>query len=151
MGRAVAWLTAAMVVVTVVVVGLRYGLATSSIFLQESVMYMHGAVLMLGISYALKENRHVRVDIFYARMSERRQALVDVTGHLLFLLPVSLLIFWTSLPYVANAWRVLEGSSEVGGVPAVFLLKTLIPIMALLLGLQGLNEIVRGVQRLRQR
>ncbi len=140
-----------MVVVTVVVVGLRYGLATSSIFLQESVMYMHGAVLMLGISYALKENRHVRVDIFYARMSERRQALVDVTGHLLFLLPVSLLIFWTSLPYVANAWRVLEGSSEVGGVPAVFLLKTLIPIMALLLGLQGLNEIVRGVQRLRQR
>jgi TRAP-type mannitol/chloroaromatic compound transport system permease small subunit len=84
-------------------------------------------------------------------MSERRQALVDVTGHLLFLLPVSLLIFWTSLPYVANAWRVLEGSSEVGGVPAVFLLKTLIPIMALLLGLQGLNEIVRGVQRLRQR
>ena len=140
-----------MVVVTVVVVGLRYGLAPSSIFLQESVMYMHGAVLMLGISYALKENRHVRVDIFYARMSERRQALVDVTGHLLFLLPVSLLIFWTSLPYVANAWRVLEGSSEVGGVPAVFLLKTLIPIMALLLGLQGLNEIVRGVQRLRQR
>lgn len=140
-----------MVVVTVVVVGLRYGLATSSIFLQESVMYMHGAVLMLGISYALKENRHVRVDIFYARMSERRQALVDVTGHLLFLLPVSVLIFWTSLPYVANAWRVLEGSSEVGGVPAVFLLKTLIPIMALLLGLQGLNEIVRGVQRLRQR
>ena len=140
-----------MVVVTVVVVGLRYGLATSSIFLQESVMYMHGAVLMLGIAYALKENRHVRVDIFYARMSERRQALVDVTGHLLFLLPVSLLIFWTSLPYVANAWRVLEGSSEVGGVPAVFLLKTLIPIMALLLGLQGLNEIVRGVQRLRQR
>ncbi len=140
-----------MVVVTVVVVGLRYGLATSSIFLQESVMYMHGAVLMLGISYALKENRHVRVDIFYARMSERRQALVDVTGHLLFLLPVSLLIFWTSLPYVANAWRVLEGSSEVGGVPAVFLLKPLIPIMSLLLGLQGLNEIVRGVQRLRQR
>lgn len=140
-----------MVVVTVVVVGLRYGLATSSIFLQESVMYMHGAVLMLGISYALKENRHVRVYIFYARMSERRQALVDVTGHLLFLLPVSVLIFWTSLPYVANAWRVLEGSSEVGGVPAVFLLKTLIPIMALLLGLQGLNEIVRGVQRLRQR
>ena len=140
-----------MVVVTVVVVGLRYGLATSSIFLQESVMYMHGAVLMLGISYALKENRHVRVDIFYARMSERRQVLVDVTGHLLFLLPVSLLIFWTSLPYVANAWRVLEGSSEVGGVPAVFLLKTLIPIMALLLGLQGLNEIMRGVQRLRQR
>lgn len=140
-----------MVVVTVVVVGLRYGLATSSIFLQESVMYMHGAVLMLGIAYALKENRHVRVDIFYARMSERRQALVDVTGHLLFLLPVSVLIFWTSLPYAANAWRVLEGSSEVGGIPAVFLLKTLIPIMALLLGLQGLNEIVRGVQRLRQR
>ncbi len=140
-----------MVVVTVVVVGLRYGLATSSIFLQESVMYMHGAVLMLGISYALKDNRHVRVDIFYARMSGRRQTLVDVAGHLLFLLPVSVLIFWTSLPYAANAWRVLEGSSEVGGVPAVFLLKTLIPVMALLLGLQGLNEIVRGVQRLRQR
>lgn len=140
-----------MVVVTVVVVGLRYGLATSSIFLQESVMYMHGAVLMLGISYALKENRHVRVDIFYARMSERQRTFVDVAGHLLFLMPVAVLILWTSFPYTANAWRVLEGSSEVGGVPAVFLLKTLIPLMALLLALQGLSEIVRGVQRLLRR
>ncbi len=140
-----------MVAVTVVVVLLRYVFDMSSIFLQESVMYMHGFVLMLGISYGLKENRHVRVDIFYARMSARQQTLVDLIGHLLCLLPVSILILWTSLPYVGSAWRVLEGSSEVGGIPAIFLLKTLVPTMAVLLGLQGLNEIVRGVLRLTKR
>ena len=139
-----------MVIVTVAVVLLRYGLATSSIFLQESVLYMHGLVLMLGISYALKHDRHVRVDILYARMSDRHRTLVDLFGHLFFLLPVSALILWTSVPYARGAWRVLEGSSEVGGIPAVFLLKTLIPTMALLLALQGAAEIARAVQRLRE-
>jgi TRAP-type mannitol/chloroaromatic compound transport system permease small subunit len=89
------------------------------------------------------------VDILYARMSDHHRTLVDLFGHLFFLLPVSALILWTSVPYAADAWRVLERSSEVGGIPAVFLLKTLIPTMALLLALQGLAEIGRTVQRLR--
>jgi len=130
-----------MVLITVTIVVLRYVFNTGTIVMQESVMYLHGALFMLGIPYGLKQNTHVRVDVIYARLSERQQSLVDIAGHTLFLMPLSVFIFVTSLPYVAAAWRVLEGSAEVGGIPAVFLLKTLIPVMAALLFLQGLSEI----------
>jgi TRAP-type mannitol/chloroaromatic compound transport system permease small subunit len=117
---------------------LRYGLNLGSIALQESITYLHAMVFMLGAAYTLQRNEHVRVDIFYQRFSERRKALVDVAGTLLFLIPCCFFIFWVSLDYVAAAWSIHEGSREAGGLPAVFLLKTLIPITAVLLGLQGL-------------
>ena len=127
LGRAIAWLMLAMVLTTLVVVILRYALERGAIVLQESVMYLHGLAFMLGIPYALKEDAHVRVDIVYARLSPRGKAAVDLTGHVIFLIPLSLFLLAYSWEYVANAWRILEGSAEVGGLPAVFLLKTLIP------------------------
>jgi TRAP-type mannitol/chloroaromatic compound transport system permease small subunit len=134
-----------MVLATVLVVVLRYALNQGSIVLQESVLYLHGITFMLGIPYALKHDAHVRVDLIYGRLGPRGRALVDLVGHLLFLVPVSVAIIVFSHTYVANAWRILERSPEVGGLPAVFLLKSLIPLMAVLLLLQGLAEIARSV------
>ncbi len=143
--RAVAWLTALMVVLMVTVVVLRYAFDQGAIPIQEAIVYLHATVIMLGIPCALRYGVHVRVDIVYSRLSERARSLVDVVGHLLFLVPTSLLILYFSVPYAYNAWLVLEGSPEVGGIPAVFLLKTLIPVMAATLLLQGLAETVRGL------
>lgn len=144
-GGAVSWLTIAMVIVTCIVVIARYLFGVGSIGLQESVMYMHGTVFMLAIAYTLKEKGHVRVDVLHERFSIRTRALIELLGILFFLLPVSVFIFWTSLDYVEFSWSVKEVSAQPGGLPGVFILKTLIPCMALLLFLQGLAETARAV------
>jgi TRAP-type mannitol/chloroaromatic compound transport system permease small subunit len=134
-----------MVIGTAVIVLLRYALSQGAILLQETVLYMHAVAFMLGIPYALKADVHVRVDLVYSRLGRRGRAVVDLLGHLLFLVPVAVAIMVYSRNYVASSWRIFEGSSEVAGIPGVFLLKTLIPLMAGLLLLQGLAEIVRCV------
>lgn len=146
-----AWLLPLMVLVTLAVVILRYAFGQGSILLQESVMYMHALTFMLGIPYALKEDAHVRVDLFYSRLGSRGRALVNLTGHLLALVPVAIVMVLYSRNYVANAWRVGEGSAEVGGIPGIFLLKTLIPVCAGLLLLQSVAEIGRCLIALRSR
>lgn len=150
-GRAIAWLTFVMVLVTVVVVVLRYGFDTGAVRMQESVTYMHALVFMLGIPFALRHGAHVRVDLFYSRMGVKERAIIDLCGHLLLLAPVAVYVFVSSLDYVAASWRVREASAEVGGIPGVFLLKTLIPAMAALLFLQGVAESLRLVTELRNR
>lgn len=148
-GRSAAWCALLMVLITLVVVALRYLFSVGSIPLQESVMYLHALLFMLGIPYALRHDAHVRVDVISNRLSERQRAIVDLVGHLILLLPLCVTVFVTSLPYVAASWRVLEGSGEVGGIHAVFLLKTLIPLTAALLALQAVAEAGRGVLLLR--
>ena len=143
-GRTVAWLTFAMVIVTCGVVLARYLFGAGSIALQESVMYMHGSVFMLAIAFTLKEKAHVRVDVLHEKLSVQTRALIDMFGILLFLMPVSIFIFWTSLDYVSFSWSLLESSSQPGGLPGVYLLKTLIPAMAGLLFLQGIAEFLRS-------
>ena len=143
LGRAVAWLTLLMALATAAIVGLRYILGQNTILLQEGVGALHGLVLMLGIAYTLLQKGHVRVDILHNRLDERRRRMVDGFGHVVLLLPVAALIFLTSLPYVAQSWRVAEGSAEVGGLPGVYLLKALIPVMAVLLFAQGVSELIK--------
>lgn len=147
-GRTVAWLVLGMMIITGVVVVLRYGFSIGSIALQESVMYLHGIVFMLGIPYALKHDAHVRVDVIYGRMSPRGRDIVNLLGHLLFLLPLAGFIVWVSWDYTGRAWSIREGSAEVGGIEAVFLLKTLIPVLGGLLVLQGMAEVARIALRL---
>ncbi len=139
-GRGVAWLTLTMVVVTFTIVVLRYLFGIGWIWLQESVTWMHAAVFMLGASYTLARDEHVRVDVFYRPARDRRRAVIDLSGTLLFLIPVALFLFWGSLDYVLASWAIQEGSGEAGGLiyPAVPLLKSLIPVTALLLLLQAL-------------
>jgi TRAP-type mannitol/chloroaromatic compound transport system permease small subunit len=136
-GRAIAWLTLAMVVVTFTVVLFRYLFNTGWIAMQESITYMHALVFMLGAAYTLRHDGHVRVDIFYQRFGSRGRAWVDLLGTLLLLLPFMLFIAWVSWEYVAISWELEEGSREAGGLPGVYLLKTAIPLMALSVLLQG--------------
>lgn len=149
-GRLTAWLTLAMVAVTFAVVVMRYLFDLGSIALQESITFMHAMVFMLGAAYTLRHEGHVRVDIFYSRLGERGRAWVDLLGVLFLLLPVTLFISWVSWEYVSSSWALLEGSREAGGLPGVFLLKSLIPLMALLLLLQGLAMGLRAFCVLRR-
>lgn len=136
-GRAAAWLNLGMVATTCTVVALRYAFDSGAIFLQESVVYMHGAAFLAGLSFALKHDAHVRVDVLYSRLSPRAKAGVNLAGHALLLMPLAATIVAVSWGYAAKSWAVLEGSQEVDGVPAVFVLKTLIPLSAALLFAQG--------------
>lgn len=148
-GRIIAWLTLCMVLITFSVVILRYLFQTGSIALQESVSYLHACVFMLGAAYTLKHDGHVRVDILYQRFSARTRAWVDLLGTLLLLFPVCLFILFSSLEYVTSSWSIQEGSREAGGLDGVFLLKTTIPVMAVLLLLQGSSIILHKVLLLR--
>lgn len=135
-----------MALLTVTVVVLRYAFDMGTLVLQESVMYLHGIAFMLAIPHTLKQGGHVRVDLIYGRLTLRSKALVDLVGHVVLLLPVACFLFWSSLPYVASSWRTLEGSGDIGGIPAIFLLKTIIPMMAVLLFLQGVTECARCIR-----
>lgn len=149
LGQALAWLTLGMVLLQFAIVVMRYVFGLGSVMAQEAMVYMHATAFLLGASYTLLENGHVRCDIFYRDARPKRRALIDLVGAFVFLLPVCAMILWVSLPYVLNAWAVLEGSSEGRlGIPAVFLLKTAMPICAVLLGLQGLSMALSASLRL---
>lgn len=147
-GHAVRWLALLMVLVQFAIVLLRYVFGVSFIWLNESVLYMHAAFFMLGAGYTLLVDEHVRVDIFYARAGPRGRALIDVLGHLVLLMPAMIVLLVWSWPSVRNAWAVLEGPVSVGGIPASFLLKSLIPAFCVLLLVQGLARLLRDVVRL---
>ena len=127
---------------------MRYFFNTGSIAMQEAVSYLHAAVFMLGAAYTLKHDGHVRVDIVYRRLSYRGKALVNLLGTLLLLLPVCFYIIASSWEYVAFSWSLREGSQEAGGLDAVYLLKTAIPLMALLLLLQGIAVALHSLLQL---
>jgi TRAP-type mannitol/chloroaromatic compound transport system permease small subunit len=152
-GKAAAWLTLFMVVVTFVVVVLRYVFDVGFIWLQESVIWMHAAVFMLGAAYTLREEEHVRVDVFYRDMSERRRAWVDLIGVLIFLLPLCVFLAWNSFDFVLQSWKIGESSREPGGLPFPFLpmLKTIILLMPITVALQGIALLLRSLARVRQR
>jgi TRAP-type mannitol/chloroaromatic compound transport system permease small subunit len=144
-GRAVSWLSLLLVLVVIAVVLSRYLLGIGSIALQESVTYIHAAIFMLGLAFTLQRGGHVRVDIFYRNYSQRRKALVDLVGGIVLLLPLCVLIFISSWDYVAASWTILEASSENDGIAAIYLLKTLMVIMPVTLGLQGIAEILSSI------
>ena len=143
-GRLLAWLVLGMALLTAFIVVLRYGFNIGSILAQESVIYMHGALFLLGAAYALKTGAHVRVDIFYRDFSPRARAWVNSLGGIVFLLPLCVFITVSSWDYVSESWAMRESSPEPGGIPAVYLLKTLIPLAAINLALQGIAEVLRS-------
>ena len=147
-GQLLAWLALGMAAVTALIVILRYGFSVGSILAQESVTYMHGALFLLGAAYALKVGAHVRVDIFYRGFSSRTRAWVDSLGGIVFLLPLCAFILISSWNYVFESWSMREASPEPGGIPAVFVLKTLIPLGAMNLALQGVAEVLRNALNL---
>ncbi len=138
-GRTVAWCALALVAVQFVAVVQRYVFGIGWIWVEESIVYIHATLFMAGAAYTLLHEGHVRVDIFYAEASARRRAWVDLLGTVLFLWPVAGLIIAKAWPYVSVSWAILEGSPETSGIPAVFLLKSLLLVFAGLIALQGLS------------
>ena len=152
-GRITSWLTLIMVIVTVIVVIMRYVFDAGAVWMQESVVWMHAMVFMVGAAYTLQQDEHVRVDIFYRGMGERQRAWVDLLGTLLFLLPLCLFLGYKSWDFVLVSWQLAESSREPGGMPYPFvpLLKSVTLVMPLLLVLQGVAMLIRAVQVLRGR
>lgn len=150
-GAMVLWLALAMALLQFGIVILRYAFGMTSIFYNEAVLYMHAALFMLGAGYTLLVNGHVRVDIFHAKLSARRKAMVDIFGHVALLVPSLLMLLWWSWPMVRRSWAIREGAMSVGGIPASYLLKSLVPAFAILLLIQGLSALIRDIARLRER
>jgi len=147
-GKAISWLTVAMVVLTFIVVILRYGFDIGWIWMQESVAYMYAWIFMFGAGYTLKHDGHVRVDIFYHQFNVKQKAWVNLIGTLFLLFPMFIFIAWISFDYVIVSWRISESSREAGGLAFVYLLKTSLVIMPALVILQGLALILRSLKTL---
>lgn len=144
-GRAVAWLTLATVLICATVVFIRYALHTGFIWMQELYVWTHAAAFMLGAGYTLMANKHVRVDIVYARVSPKGQAWLDLLSTLVFLFPWVILLTYYAWPYVITSWELWETSSQVGGMPGLYVMKTIILAFAGLLFLQGLAICGRSI------
>ena len=148
-GKAVAWLTLLMVLLTFNTVTLRYGFNLGWVWLQDIVTYLHAVVFMLAAAWALQTNEHVRVDIFYHEWPARKKALVDLLGTMLLLVPVCVFLLVISWNYVSTSWAVQEGSHSAGGLPFVYVQKTLILLLPTLLLLQAIVTIWNSVHTLR--
>jgi len=143
LAHVIRWLALLMVLVQFAIVVGRYVFGVNSIAAQESVLYMHSALFILAAGYTLLVDKHVRVDVFFAGLSPAGQRRVDVFGHLFLLMPsMTALLYW-SWPSVRNSWSILEGPLAVGGIEAVFLLKSLIPAFCVLVMLQSLSLLIR--------
>ena len=150
LGRAISWLTLFMVALTFGIVVLRYGFNLGWIWLQESVTYLHAMVFMVAAAWAFQTDDHVRVDIFYREKSNRYKNLINLAGTALFLVPFSLFLLLIGWDYVNASWTTMESSREAGGLPLVFLLKSLILVMPALLLLQSWSTVRRCISALRR-
>lgn len=151
-GKLVSWLTLLMVIVTFVIVVMRYVFDAGLIWLQESVVWLHATVFMVGAAYTLLHEEHVRVDIFYRDMSDRGRAWVDLLGVIVFLLPLCAFLAIKSWDFAATAWAIREASRESGGLPypLVPLLKSVLVVMPVAVGLQGLSLALRSFGTIRR-
>lgn len=144
-GRCTAWLVIPLVAVTFLVATLRYGFSVGWVSMQESYVWLYGIIFMIGAGYTLLHGGHVRVDVFYRPASVRYKAWVDLFGSLFLMIPVLVMVFIYSYPYVVISWKRLEGSNETGGLPGLFLFKSVILVFCVLMGLQGLSLAARSL------
>lgn len=149
LARGAAICALALVVVQVGIVVLRSWFGAGSIWMQEGLFYIHAFMFLFAAGFALKANGHVRVDIFYMQALKRTRAMIDLCGALLMLLPFMAAILWLTWPYAARAWTIHESSHESGGLPLVFALKTMLPLFAIHLALQGIAQAIRAIDALR--
>lgn len=140
-----------MVLVTFVIVVMRYAFDVGLIWMQESVVWMHAFVFMMGAAYTLQQEGHVRVDIFYGKMQPKGRAMIDLVGVLIFLLPLTFFLALKAYDFVAVSWQLHEASRESGGLPYPFipLLKSIIVLMPITVGLQGVSLLMRSARTLR--
>lgn len=149
-GRAVAWLTLGMVLVTFISVVQRYVFSANAIWQTELVGYMHGIVFMAAAGYTLLRDSHVRIDLFYQNFSEKRKAWINLIGTIIFLFPTCVMLVYFSWDFVLSSWRIFESSSEYGGLPGVFILKTFIWFFAATFALQGISTLIKSIDVIRK-
>ena len=130
-----------MFITVIINIVLRYLFNINFIFLQELVMYMHAFIFLFGISLCLKEDTHVRIDIFSSKLEIGYRNLIDQIGLIIFIVPFCLFVIYESSSLIIRSWLMLESSSEAGGLPIVFILKTSIYIFSFLILLQAVNKI----------
>jgi len=150
-GRVASWCSLFIVCVEFAIVVMRYAFGVGSIALQESALYAQAALVLLAAAWTLQIGGHVRVDVLYAPAEPCRRAIIDLCGALVFLIPFAAVLAVVSIPYAARSWTILEHSREASGLPFVYLLKSLIPLFAILLGLQGVAQAIRAACVLKQR
>jgi TRAP-type mannitol/chloroaromatic compound transport system permease small subunit len=152
-GTITSWLTLFMVIVMSVIVVMRYVFDAGLIWLQESVTWMHAAVFMVGAAYTLLHEEHVRVDIFYRKMSTRGRAVVDLLGVILFLLPLCGFLAFMAYDFAAVSWSIHETSREPGGLPypLIPVLKSIVIVMPVAVALQGVSLLLRSLAAIRQK
>lgn len=148
LGQCASWLILGMIMTTLVIVIARYVFASGWVWMQDSVIYMHATCLMLAVSYTYQRDEHVRVDILYQRAGIRQRALINLIGNIVFVMPLSLGVLYTSWPYVKISWIVKEGSMDAGGLDFVYILKAILLVFGLQLFLQSLAIIMRALHTL---
>lgn len=144
-GRIVAWATLGLVLVSFSIVIARSFKLNTALF-DDVALYLHSTAFMCGIAYTLKHDAHVRIDIFYQKFSTYTQAWVTLLGTLVLLLPLCAFVFLNSFEYVVKSWEIVEGSRNTGGLPLLFVLKSLLLLMPILLALQGVAVVLRSVR-----
>ena len=144
-GMTLAWLSLAVVVVCFTVVVQRYVFHTTQLWMQDLYVWLSGAMFTGVAGFALLQDAHVRVDIFYRPWSVRRKAIADLIGVVAFLLPFVIVVATYGYPFVARSWRLYEGSANIGGMPGLFVLKSFILLFCALVGLQGIAWAFRSI------
>ena len=148
-GRISSWFVVLMVLITCLVVIMRYMLGLGSVLLQDIVLYLHASLFLLGASFAFKRDSHVRVDIFYRDLSNKNKSVINLVGNLVLLQPLCLVIFLYSWSFVEFSWQIMESSPEPDGLPFVYLQKTLLLLMSFFLWIQSISEILKSLILLR--
>ena len=147
-GDICSWLSFILVILISLDVFLRYVFNFSSASLYELEWHMFAVIFMVGSSLTLQKDEHVRVDVFYNKFSDKGKNIINLIGNIIFLLPFSLIIFYTSIPFVEDSFKILESSPDPGGLPFRFLIKSIIPISYLLLAIQGVLNVFKNLKNL---
>jgi len=147
-GDTCSWLSFILVILISLDVFLRYVFNFSSASLYELEWHMFAVIFMVGSSLTLQKDEHVRVDVFYNKFSDKGKNIINLIGNIIFLLPFSLIIFYTSIPFVEDSFKILESSPDPGGLPFRFLIKSIIPISFLLLAIQGVLNVFKNLKNL---
>ena len=144
-GQNIAWFTLILVLVTTYDVVMRYLFDITYVFIQELEWHLFAVLFLIAAGYTHLKGDHVRVDIVHANLSPHAKAWVELVFGVLFLFPTCFLLIWTSIPFVVNSWSVMEGSPDPGGIPARYILKTVIPVAFALVALQGVSATLKNL------
>lgn len=147
-GKTVSWLSLLLVIIIILDVCLRYLFSITSSASFELEWHLFAALFLLSAGWTLRQDRHVRVDVFYQKFTEPQKATVNLLGTVFLLLPICYVGIREGFQFAYNSWAIGETSPDPGGLPARFIIKSMIPAGFLLLGLQGISEVLKSTKML---